>query len=148
MVAVLTFSLTSQAVVVVVQDVSPGATNWPGTPVLTTLANPSTATVAQNFTSGGWNTNLSQTFRITGTNYILEKISIYAGGGSGTATGTNLILHLYDLGFQTSPEPTPYGWVVPSETVGRGLLNSVPVTLVDTNVDTSTPHFYRIQLGL
>src|SRR6185503_19343938 len=42
---------------VVVQNVSPGATTWPGTPAVSTFANPSSATVAESFNGGGGNTN-------------------------------------------------------------------------------------------
>src|SRR5262245_13835574 len=49
--------------VLVNQNVAPGATSWPGTPLLNTVANPSTSSVVESFNGGvGGNTNLSQTF--------------------------------------------------------------------------------------
>jgi O-glycosyl hydrolase len=120
---IIALGLTSHAGVTVVENVSPGATSWPGTPTISTLANPSSATAAQSFTSGGV-TNISQTFTVTGTNYILQQIDLYAGGGTGTGTGNSLVLKLYDLGFQTSPEPSPYGGVTPNETISGCLLGS------------------------
>jgi O-glycosyl hydrolase len=122
--ALLALSLPARGGVTVVQGSGPGATSWPGTPLLSTMANPSSATVAQCYTNGPGSTNLSQTFTITTTNYTLQGISLYAGGGSGTGAGTNLTLKLYDLGFQTAPEPTPYGGVVPNDTISGNLLGS------------------------
>ncbi len=101
--------LSAFAGVTVTQNVSPGATSWPGSPILSTMANPSaSATVGESFNGGGGNTNLSETFTITTTNYLLQTIDIYASGGSGTVNGTNLVLNLYDLGMQTAPNPSPY----------------------------------------
>ncbi len=95
--------------VIVTQNVSPGATSWPGTPMVSTLSNPSSASVGESFNGGtGGNTNLSQTFTVAGGNFTLQTISIYAGGGSGTGAGTNLVLKLFDLGTQTAPNPSPY----------------------------------------
>jgi O-glycosyl hydrolase len=122
--AILALSLPARGGVTVVQGSGPGATSWPSGPLISTMSNPSGATVAQCFTNGPGSTNLSQTFTITTTNYTLQAISLYAGGGSGTGTGTNLTLKLYDLGFQTAPEPTPYGGVVPNDTISGNLLGS------------------------
>ena len=109
--------LPAKGGVTVVQGVAPGATSWPGSPLISTIANPSSATVPQSFTNGaagfpnsGGNSDLSQTFTITTTNYILQTISIYAGGGSGPGAGTNLTLNLFDLGVQSAPNPSPYRW--------------------------------------
>jgi len=109
-----------RAGVVVNQNVSPGATSWPGSPTISTMANPSaTATVIESFNDGGGNTNLSQTFTVT-SGCTLQTIDIYAGTGSGTGTGTNLGLKLYDLGIQTAPNPSPYT----ASIVGANLLGS------------------------
>ena len=67
---------------------------------------------------------MAQTFTILTTNYVLQQISIYAGGGSGTGAGTNLVLRLHDLGFQTGPDPAPYGGATPNETVVGNLLGA------------------------
>lgn len=91
--------------VTVTQNVSPGATTWPGTPLFTTLTNPvAQATVAETFTSGGGNTNHSQTFSVP-TNCILTRINVYAGGGS----NSTMRLKLLDLGTGlVAPNPSSY----------------------------------------
>src|SRR5881394_1363402 len=100
----LSATLPCIAGVTVIQNSSPGATSWPGSPLVSTVSNPSIeATVAESFNGGGGNTNLSQTFTITTTNYTLQSISLFAGAGTGTGAGTNLLLRLYDLGIQTAP---------------------------------------------
>ncbi len=121
--AIVLLSFPVHAGVTVVQNVAPGATSWPPTPVLSTMANPSSATIQQSFTNSG-RTSLGQTFTITGTNYTLQQIDIYAGNGTGNGPGTNLFLRLFDLGFQTSPEPAPYGGVTPNETISANLFGS------------------------
>ena len=99
----------SNAGVVVTQNVSPGATSWPGSPIIQTVINPASQTsVGESFNAVGGCTNYCQTFTITTTNYVLQTISIYAGGGTGTAPGTNITLRLFDLGTQTGPNPSPY----------------------------------------
>ena len=100
---------TSLAGVTVTQNVSPGATNWPGSPILQTVVNPSSqATVGESFTGVGGCTNYCETFTITATDYTLQTISLYAGNGTGTGAGTNLTLRLFDLGTQTAPNPSLY----------------------------------------
>jgi len=99
----------ARAGVIVVQNTSPGATSWPGAPVITTIGNPSSASVGESFTSGGGNTNLSQTFTVPST-LTLRAASIYvgSGGGSGTSPGAPVTLNLYDLGVQAATRvPTP-----------------------------------------
>src|SRR5262245_58912956 len=123
-VVVVGLALRGFAGVVVVQGGGPGATSWPGTPIISTMANPSGATVSVTFTNGAGITRMGQTFTITATNYLLDKINLYAGGGTGTGTGTNLVLRLHDLGFQTAPEPSPYGGVTPNETIAADLLGA------------------------
>ena len=106
---VLAVHFTSLAGVTVTQNVSPGATNWPGSPIIQTLGNPSSqATVGESFTGVGGCTNYGETFTITATDYTLQTISLYAGNGTGTGAGTNLTLRLFDLGTQTAPNPSPY----------------------------------------
>jgi uncharacterized repeat protein (TIGR03803 family) len=99
----------SNAGVVVTQNVSPGATSWPGSPIIQTVTNPASQTsVGESFNAVGGCTNYCQTFTITTTNYVLQTISIYAGAGTGTGAGTNITLRLFDLGTQTGPNPSPY----------------------------------------
>jgi glucuronoarabinoxylan endo-1,4-beta-xylanase len=114
--------LSVRAGVTVTQNVSPGATSWPGSPLLSTVSNPaSQATTGESFNGGtGGNTNISQTFTVTTTNYILQTIDLYVGGGSGTGSGTNLSLNLFDLGSQTAPNPSPYTTAI----TGANLLGS------------------------
>lgn len=119
-IAALLLAVTvARAGVTVTQNVSPGATGWPGSPVISTLSNPSgTATVGESFNSS--NTNLAQTFTVTTTNYVLQTMDLYVGGGTGTGSGTNLNLNLYDLGTQTAPNPSPYA----ANIIGGNLLGS------------------------
>ncbi len=107
--------------VVVVQNVAPSATNWPGTPIVQTLTNPMVeATVGESFNSAGGNTNHSQTFTVISNNYTLQAIDLYVSYGTGTGAGTNITLNLYDLGMQTAPGPSPYTATI----VGANLLGS------------------------
>ncbi len=106
---VLASGLTTHAGVTVVRGVSPGATSWPGSPIIQTVTNPAVqATVGESFNAVGGCTNYGQTFTITTTNYTLQRLSVYAGGGTGTGVGTNVTLRLFDLGTQTAPNPSPY----------------------------------------
>ena len=93
--------------VIVTQDSGPGATTWPATPLLSTLANPSAqAIVGESFAGGGGSTSYGQTFTIPpGSNYKLETIYLYAGGGTGTTGPASLGLNLYYLGGRTAPNP-------------------------------------------
>lgn len=114
----LAVSMSCFAGVVVNPITSPGATSWPGSPLIQTVTNPSGQTsVGESFNAVGGCTNYCQTFTITGANATLESISLYAGGGTGTGSGTNLTLRLFDLGTQTAPNPSPY-------TPGTDLFNS------------------------
>jgi glucuronoarabinoxylan endo-1,4-beta-xylanase len=122
--AIIGLSLRGYSSVTVVQNVAPGATVWPGTPIISTMANPSGATTPVHFNYNSGITRIGQSFTITTTNYLLDKINLYAGGGTGTGAGTNLVLRLHDLGFQVAPEPSPYGGVVPNETIAADLLGA------------------------
>ena len=123
--AIVAASLQAHAGVVVLQNVSPGATSWPGTPIISTMVNPSSANVLQTFTNGtAGNTNIAQTFTLPTTNYVLQSIDIYAGGGTGTGTGTNITLNLYDLGYQTAPNPAPYRRQAYKDILGANLFGS------------------------
>jgi len=94
----MVIDLSSLAGIVVNQNVSPGATSWPGSPLIQSVTNPAVQTsVAESF-NANWATNYCETITITTTNYTLQTISLYAGGGTGTGSGTNLTLHLFDLG--------------------------------------------------
>jgi Ca2+-binding RTX toxin-like protein len=94
----------AKAGVIVTQNTSPGATSWPGVPLISTVTNPASASVGESFNGAGGNTNLSQTFTVVSADCLLQTIDLYAGGG----TGSNLTLNLYDLGPQTAPNPSPY----------------------------------------
>src|SRR5215813_10001784 len=126
--AVLIFSGTALSVragVTVVQNVGSGATSWPGVPIIRTMLNPSSATVLQTFTnSGSGFTTIGQTFTVTSTNYFLQSIEIYAGGGIGTGAGVSLTLNLFDLGYQAAPNPTPYSRTAYKDIIGGNLFGS------------------------
>jgi glucuronoarabinoxylan endo-1,4-beta-xylanase len=116
----------------VVQNVGPGATSWPGSPIIRTMLNPSSATVPQTFTnSGSGFTTIGQAFTITSTNYFLQSIDIYAGGGIGTGAGVSLTLNLFDLGYQAAPNPTPYSRTAYKDIIGGNLFGAgagLPIT--------------------
>ena len=117
-IGLLMWAMAAHAGVNVITNTAPGATSWPGNPVLSTVSNPaSQATVVESFNGGGGNTNLGQTFTIGGSDLTLQTIDLYAGAGTGTGAGTNIVLHLFDLGSQTAPNPSPY-------TAGADLFNS------------------------
>jgi glucuronoarabinoxylan endo-1,4-beta-xylanase len=109
-------TLPGQAGVTVVENVSPGAKSWPGSPFISTVSNPTNqATVPESFNNA--NTSIGQTFTVTTTNYVLQTIDVYAGSGSG---GT-ITLNLYDLGSQTAPNPSSYSGNVSLLGSGSGL---------------------------
>jgi glucuronoarabinoxylan endo-1,4-beta-xylanase len=93
--------------VTVTQNVGPGATSWPATPILQTVTNPSAeATVGESF---GGATSYTQTFTIPApNNYTLQTIYLYAGNGTGTSETVTLRLNLYDLGNVIAPSPSSY----------------------------------------
>ena len=107
--------------VTVVQNSGPGATSWPGSPLLSTVANPiSQLGVGESFGAGV--TSYTVTFTITGTNnYTLQTIDLYAGGGTGTTATATITLNLYDLGAQTAPNPNSYAPSVNLFGAGSGL---------------------------
>ena len=118
-------ALRVKAGVTVIQNVAPGATSWPGSPTIITMGNPSGATMPQTFTnSGSGFTTIGQTFTVTSTNYILQSIEIYAGGGVGTSPGVSLTLNLFDLGNQIAPNPTPYSRQAYKDVIGGNLFGS------------------------
>jgi O-glycosyl hydrolase len=94
--------------VTVTQNVGPGATNWPATPIVSTLSNPSAqATVGESF--GGGSNSYGQTFTIpTGSDRRLESIYLYVGGGTGASSSATLTVNLYNLGGRAAPNPNAY----------------------------------------
>ena len=93
--------------VTVTQNVGPGATSWPDTPILSTVANPSSQlAVGESF--GGATSN-SETFTVPGpNNYSLQTIYLYVGGGTGTSATAPAKLNLFDLGGRIAPNPSSY----------------------------------------
>lgn len=123
--AALLIALRCFGGVSVSQNVAPGAASWPGVPLIQTVPNPAAqGTVGESFNAVGGCTNYCQTFMVSGANYTLQTISLYAGGGSGTGAGTNLTLRLFDLGPQTAPNPSPY--LPGSDLFNSG--NGLPIT--------------------
>jgi len=96
--------------VTVTQNGGPGAASWPGTPILSSVTNPSAqATVGEGFAGGGGSTSYGQTFTVpTGTNRRLETIYLYVGGGTGTTQSVPLRFNLYYLGGRIAPNPNAY----------------------------------------
>jgi O-glycosyl hydrolase/cytoskeletal protein CcmA (bactofilin family) len=109
--------------VTVTQNVGPGATSWPATPIISTLSNPSAqATVGESFTGGGGATSYGQTFTIPqGSDYKLQTIYLYVGGGSGTTDAAILTLNLYYLGARLAPNPNSYSPGADLLGLGQGL---------------------------
>ncbi len=105
---VLLSGASALAGVTVRQNVAPGATSWPGAPLVATVSNPTLqATIAEDFSAPA--TSCGQTFTIPGgSNYLLDTISLYAGGDNGTSVSAPVTLNLYDLGGQTAPNPQTY----------------------------------------
>ncbi|HEY6401087.1 MAG TPA: hypothetical protein VI479_06745, partial [Blastocatellia bacterium] len=106
--------------VTVTQNVGPGATSWPGAPIISTLSNPSAqATVGESF---GGATSYGQTFTIPpGANYKLQTIYLYVGGGTGTTGAATITLNLYYLGARLAPNPNSYSPGVDLFGSGAGL---------------------------
>jgi hypothetical protein len=69
--------------VTVTQNVGPGATSWPATPIVSTVSNPSAqATVGESFAGGGA-TSYGQTFTIPpGADYKLQTIYLAPTAGA------------------------------------------------------------------
>jgi O-glycosyl hydrolase len=109
--------------VTVTQNVGPGASSWPATPIVSTLSNPSTqATVGESFTGGGGATSYGQTFTIPqGDDFKLQTIYLYVGDGTGTTGTATLTLNLYYLGGRVAPNPSSYGLGVDLLGSGSGL---------------------------
>jgi len=75
--ATLTIVFTSAAFasVTVTQNIAPGVTSWPDTPLIQTVSNPSSQLVVGE--SFGAATNISETFTVPGpNNYSLETINL------------------------------------------------------------------------
>jgi O-glycosyl hydrolase len=105
---VLLFSgIRAFAGVTVTQNAGPGATSWPGTPLLSTVGNPSAQLVVGE--SFGGATTYTQTLTIPGPdNYSLQTIQLYVGGGTGTSASATMQLNLFDLGGRVAPNPNAY----------------------------------------
>jgi glucuronoarabinoxylan endo-1,4-beta-xylanase len=111
------------ASVTVTQNIAPGATSWPDTPLIQTVSNPSSQLVVGE--SFGGATNISQTFTVPGpNNYSLQTIYLYVGGGTGISTTATITLKLYDLGGRIAPNPSGYSGGV--NLFGGG--NGLPIT--------------------
>lgn len=97
----------ARAGVTVTQNTGPGATSWPGTPLLSTVSNPASQLIVGE--SFGGATSYTQTFTIPApNNYTLQTICLYAGGGSGTSATATLRVNLFDLGGRIAPNPSSY----------------------------------------
>lgn len=84
--------------VTVIENAGFTPTNWPGNPLLMTVANPYFgANEGLSFNQRGGVTNLSQTF-VVAEDSKLERISLFGGDGFGTSSTNAVTLGLYDLG--------------------------------------------------
>lgn len=105
--AIIVAASAAFAGVTVTQNLGPGATSWPGTPLIQTVSNPSSQLIVGERFGGA--SNLSETFTVPGpSNYSLQTIYLYAGGGAGTSSTATVTLNLYDLGGRTAPNPSSY----------------------------------------
>src|SRR5215469_9254773 len=93
--------------VTVTQNTGPGATSWTDTPLIQTVSNPSSQlVVGETFAAA---TSIAETFTVPGpSNYSLQTIELYVGGGSGTSASATATLSLYDLGGRIAPNPSSY----------------------------------------
>ncbi len=105
---------------------APGATSWGGTPFAASVANPKGETsVAEGF--GGSASSYAQTFTVpVASSYQLDRICLYAGGGTGTSGAAPLRINLYDLGGQSAPNPS--GYTTGTNLLGGGAGLSIPYT--------------------
>jgi hypothetical protein len=98
---------TSSAGVAVTENLLPRPTQWPGTPLLSTLANPANAALDNiSFNHGNGAASFGQTFQVK-TSCKLTRLDLFGGDGFGTDTKQPVTLALYDLGPQTNPAYTP-----------------------------------------
>ena len=81
--------------VVVSENIAPGATSWPGGPLVQTVINPAAqVAVGESFNAVGGCTNYGQTFTMGPTNGTLQTISLYAGGGTGSHGGAMIPIRI------------------------------------------------------
>ena len=95
------------AEVTITQNIGPGATSWPGTPLIQTVTDPgSQSIVGESFAAA---TSIAETFTVPGpNNYSLQTLYLYVGGGTGTTATATVTLNLYDLGGRIAPNPPTY----------------------------------------
>ena len=110
--------------VTVTGNVTPGATSWAGTPIAASVTNPSGQTsVAEGFGAGA--TSYAETFTVPITSsYLLDRVCLYVGGGTGTSGSAPLTINLYDLGGQLAPNPS--GYLATTNLLGGG--SGLPIT--------------------
>jgi beta-xylosidase len=104
--------------VTVTQDAGYDPEKWPGNPILSTTTNPYyAATEGASFIQAAGAANLGQTFTIA-EDTKLQRISIFAGDGFGTAAANTITLALYDL---TSQDTNSYSGETNLFGSGKGL---------------------------
>jgi xylan 1,4-beta-xylosidase len=102
----------------VTQDTGYDPEKWPGNPILSTMTNPYyIATEGASFIQAAGAGTLGQTFTIA-EDTKLQRISIFAGDGFGTAGGNTITLALYDL---TSQDTNSYSGQTNLFGSGKGL---------------------------
>ena len=97
----------ARAGITVRQNLGSGAASWPGASIISTTSAPNTqSAVGESFST---TTAIAQTFTLpAGSNYTLQTIDLYAGGGTGTSTSAPVTVNLYDLGAVAAPNPDNY----------------------------------------
>jgi glucuronoarabinoxylan endo-1,4-beta-xylanase len=110
----------SFADVTVTQNIGPGATSWPDSPLIQTVSNPSSQLIVGE--SFGAATSISETFTVPApNNYSLQTIYLYVGGGTGTTATATVTVNLYDLGGRIAPNPSGYSAGINLLGGGKGL---------------------------
>ncbi|OUJ74041.1 glycoside hydrolase family 43 protein [Hymenobacter crusticola] len=91
----------------VVQNIQPRPAQWPGAPLLSTMADPATTALDNiSFNHDKGAASFGQTFQVK-TDCKLTRIDLFGGDGFGTDAKQPVTLALYDLGSQANPAYTP-----------------------------------------
>ncbi|OGX91284.1 hypothetical protein BEN49_20415 [Hymenobacter coccineus] len=140
----------AEAGVAVTQNAQPRPAQWPGTPVVSTVANPANAALDNlSFNHDKGATSLGQTFRVP-TACQLTRISLFGGDGLGTAPAQPVTLALYDLGPTEAAAASPSTYA-PSPNLlgaGKGLkINYTPQAAGLLNFDFTGPNQVPLLAG-
>ena len=96
-------SLTNVDTDLIISQDFEDAKRWPGNPELTTTDDPYyQVTYSQSFNGNGGTSRIGQSFKVD-SDFTLESISLYIGGGYGTIEKNPVKIALYDLGGGETP---------------------------------------------